>query len=159
MPSIPNPAWCRHVISSNIKSLYEDKCLGKLPESIFGNLLTDFVREQAILNDKLPVLRDQIGTMACNGADIKKCLDLIVQYQDIVQLDRSILTELIESITVGEEDRTTGKRTQDATIRYRFIGDLCETVADEPPLTEAKKEIAEFPKQCPSWLDRLKPIV
>ena len=129
-------------ISSNIKSLYEDKCLGKLPESIFGNLLTDFVREQATLDEKLPVLRHQIDTMTCNGADVKKWLDLIVQYQNIVQLDRTILMELIESITIGEGDRTTGKRTQDVTIRYRFIGDLGDTATAVTTFTEAKKDIA-----------------
>jgi len=129
-------------IAANIKCLYEDKCLGKLPESIFGNLLTDFVREQATLDEKLPVLRHQIDTMTCNGADVKKWLDLIVQYQNIAQLDRSILMELIESITIGEGDRTTGKRTQDVTIRYRFIGDLGDTATAVTPFTEAIKDIA-----------------
>ena len=40
-------------ISTNIKSLYEDKCLGKLPENIFQDLLSGYIVEQTELEDKL----------------------------------------------------------------------------------------------------------
>ena len=43
-------------------------------------------------------------------------------YAEIKELDRIILTELIEKITVGEARIVDGKKIIDVTIYYRFIG-------------------------------------
>jgi hypothetical protein len=52
---------------------------------------------------------------------------------EIAELDRQTVMELIESITISEGSRETGKRTQEITIQYRFIGNL---------LADAKEDIA-----------------
>jgi len=52
---------------------------------------------------------------------------------EIEDLDRPTVMELIESITISEASKATGKRTQEITIKYRFIGNL---------LAETKKDIA-----------------
>ena len=51
------------------------------------------------------------------------------QLKNIAQM----VMELIESITISEATKETGKRTQEITIQYRFIGNL---------LTDAKEDIA-----------------
>ena len=48
-------------------------------------------------------------------------------------LHRPTVMELIESITISEASKETGKRTREITIKYRFIGNL---------LAETKKDIA-----------------
>lgn len=120
-------------IAANIKSLYEDKCLGKLPENIFQTLLLDFIAEQSCLEDKLQTLRQQLNSQECTENEIGKWLRLIAQYMEIKELDRQTVMELIESITISEASKETGKRTQEITIQYRFIGNL---------LTDAKEDIA-----------------
>lgn len=52
---------------------------------------------------------------------------------EIKELDRQTVMELIESITISEATKETGKRTQEITIQYRFIGNL---------LADAKEDIA-----------------
>ncbi len=120
-------------ISTSIRSLYEDKCLGKLPESIFQNLLSGYVKEQSELEDKLQHLQQQLSTHECNENEVGSWLELISQYMEIEQLDRPTIMELIESITISEAVRQHGQRTQEITIQYRFIGNL---------LTDAKEGIA-----------------
>lgn len=120
-------------ISVNIKSLYEDKCLGKLPENIFQSLLSDFITEQKELEDQLQNLRQQLNDRECTEPEIGKWLRLISQYMEIKKLDRPTVMELIDSITISEANRENGKRTQEITIQYRFIGNL---------LADAKEDIA-----------------
>ena len=111
----------------------EDKCLGKLPENIFQSLLSDFIAEQSGLEDKLQTLRQQLNNQECTEHEIGKWLRLISQYMEIPELDRQTVMELIESITISEANRESGKRTQEITIQYRFIGNL---------LADAKEDIA-----------------
>lgn len=120
-------------ISANVKSLYEDKCLGKLPENIFQKLLSDFIAEQADLEGKVHVLKEQLSNRECTDNEIGKWLRLISQYMEIKELDRPTVMELIDSITISEASRESGKRTQEITIQYRFIGNL---------LADAKEDIA-----------------
>lgn len=120
-------------ISANVKSLYEDKCLGKLPENIFQKLLAEFITEQSDLEDKAQALKGQLSNRECTESEIGKWLRLISQYMEIRELDRPTVMELIDSITISEGNRENGKRTQEITIQYRFIGNL---------LSDAKEGIA-----------------
>ncbi|MDD2459387.1 MAG: recombinase family protein [Eubacteriales bacterium] len=120
-------------VETTIKSLYEDKCLGKLPENIFQSLLTGYVKEQSELEERYQMIEQQLHKQKCSEAEIDRWLQLIGQYMEIEDLDRPTVMELIESITISEASKATGKRTQEITIKYRFIGNL---------LAETKKDIA-----------------
>jgi len=119
------------VISSNIKSLYDDKCLGKLPESIFKILLSSYILEQTDLEDKLQTIQQQLNNRECSELEIERWLQLIGQYMEIKDLDRPTVMELIESITISEASKATGKRTQEITIQYRFIGNLLANTKED----------------------------
>jgi site-specific DNA recombinase len=118
-------------IEANVKSLYEDKCLGKLPEKIFQNLLSDFIAEQTNLEDKLHDLQQQLCNREYTENEIGKWLRLISQYMEIKELDRQTVMELIESITISEGNRENSKRTQEITIQYRFIGNLLDYAKED----------------------------
>ena len=46
------------------------------------------------------------------------------QHMEIKDLDRPTVLEMIESITISEARKVNGKRHQNITINYRFIGNL-----------------------------------
>ena len=69
-------------------------------------------------------MRLQLNNQECTENEIGKWLRLISQYMEIKELDRQTVMELIESITISEATKETGKRTQEITIQYRFIGNL-----------------------------------
>ena len=56
---------------------------------------------------------------------------MIGQYMEIKNLDRPTVMELIESITISEATKKTGKRTQEIAINYRFIGNLLSNANED----------------------------
>lgn len=120
-------------ISSTIKSLYEDKCSGKLPETVFLSLLSDYTREQSGLGEKLQTLRSQLAEQQDAQCNVDEWLCLIASYMEITELDRPTVMALIETITIGEAVKKDGHRVQEISIQYRFIGNL---------LADAKEDTA-----------------
>jgi len=121
------------VIASTLKSLYEDKCAGKLPEAVFLNLMGDFTKEQAAIEERLPKLRRELDGIQETANEIDDWLSLIISYTELETLDRDTVTGLIENITVSERTKQYGRNSQEIEIEYRFIKNL---------LTNAKEDIA-----------------
>ena len=111
-------------IASMLKSLYEDKCAGKLPEAVFLSLMGDFTREQTEIEERLPKLRRELDGIQETAGEINEWLSLIISYMELERLDREMVTGLIENITVTEREKQYGKKTQEIEIEYRFIKNL-----------------------------------
>lgn len=113
-------------INDRIKNLYEDKCLGKIPEDIAINLMRDFTVEKADLEKSLPELKNKLVNMNETVGSINEWLDMISAYENITELDRETVCGLVESITVFEKDKSTTPVTQEIKIEYRFIKNLLQ---------------------------------
>lgn len=122
-----------NVIGQTIKNLYEDKCMGKLPENIFYDLLGKYNQEQADIEKRLPELRAELARVEENTSGIDRWIDMISQYADLKELTRNIVFNLIDNITVSERTKVDGEWVQEINIEYRFIKNL---------LDENKKDIA-----------------
>jgi hypothetical protein len=119
------------VIASTLKSLYEDKCAGKIPESVFLNLMGDFTKEQAELEVTLPQLRAEFVDIQETTGEIADWLSLISSFMELDTLDRATVTGLIEIISVSERVKLGGKQTQELEIEYRFIGNLLQNAKED----------------------------
>lgn len=118
-------------IDENIKRLYEDKCQGTLPDSVFQKLLNGYLAEQLELKSSLSKIREQHYEVHTENHDIDRWMDTISEYMDIKELDRATLVELIDNIIIGEGKKINGKRHQEITINYRFIGNLLEDAKED----------------------------
>lgn len=118
-------------INDRIKNLYEDKCLGKIPEDIAINLMRDFTVEKADLEKSLPELKNKLVNMNETVGSINEWLDMISAYENISELDRETVCGLVESITVFEKDRSTTPVTQEIKIEYRFIKNLLQNKKED----------------------------
>lgn len=118
-------------INDRIKNLYEDKCLGKIPEDIAINLMRDFTVEKADLEKSLPELKNKLVNMNETVSSINEWLDMISAYENITELDRETVCGLVESITVFEKDRSTTPVTQKIKIEYRFIKNLLQNEKED----------------------------
>lgn len=118
-------------INDRIKNLYEDKCLGKIPEDIAINLMRDFTVEKADLEKSLPELKNKLVNMNETVGSINEWLDMISAYENITELDRETVCGLVESITVFEKDRSTTPVTQEIKIEYRFIKNLLQNEKED----------------------------
>ena len=118
-------------INDRIKNLYEDKCLGKIPEDIAINLMRDFTVEKADLEKSLPELKNKLVNMNETVGSINEWLDMISAYENITELDRETVCGLVESITVFEKDKSTTPVTQEIKIEYRFIKNLLQNEKED----------------------------
>ncbi|UKI36456.1 MAG: DUF4368 domain-containing protein [Clostridiales bacterium] len=113
------------VIKTAIKNLYIDKCSGNLPEEVFKSMMEDFLTEQENIENRIPQLKKGITRKKSNATDeVNEWIRLIGQFSNADKLDRNIITQLIDSITVSERKQVDGRWEQSIDIEYRFIGNV-----------------------------------
>ena len=112
-----------------IKRLFEQSVSGMVTESRYQKLNAEYEAEQAALETRIGEIRNELGTIHQNRRDSSAWLDAIKGYADIRELDRIVLSELIDKITVGEARMVEGEKVIDVTIYYRFIGAVGQLTA------------------------------
>ena len=105
-----------------IQAAYEDKVMGRIPESVCINLLNKYEAERA---EKFECKKELSGTLATSEANEKSVddrLDLIQDYAQLEELDRATLVRLIQKIEIGEKHEVDGHVERDINIYYNFAG-------------------------------------
>ena len=105
-----------------IKRLFESYVTGVITESRFQKLNAEYEAEQAGLEKRVEVIENEIADVRQNVRDTSSWLEIIKEYTDLYTLDRIVLSELIDKITVGEARMVNGVKVTDITIYYRFVG-------------------------------------
>ena len=105
-----------------IEQIYEDKVTGILSDIRFSKLADRYEAEQAALEKQVIGLKIEMERLKANKRDTSSWLNLIKGYADIKELDRTVLGELVEKITVGEAKVINSVKNIEITIYYRFIG-------------------------------------
>jgi hypothetical protein len=105
-----------------MEQLYEDRVGGDLTEDRFRKLSDKYESEQASKEKTVSEKRAEIEQISANRQNSSAWVELIREYADIKELDRIVLGELIEKITVGEAQVIDGVKHMDITIYYRFVG-------------------------------------
>jgi DNA invertase Pin-like site-specific DNA recombinase len=107
-----------------IEQLYEDKVARKLSDTRFGKLIVKYEAEQSALEKRIEEQKSEAERLKANKRDAFAWLELVKHYADIRELDRIILGELVEKITVGEALIIDGVKNIEITIYYRFVGSI-----------------------------------
>ena len=105
-----------------MEQLYEDKITGSLNDTRFRKLADKYESEQSALEKRVGQLKTEVEKRSANKMDASAWLDLIKNYADIQELDRIVLGELVEKITVSEAQVIDGMKNIEITIYYRFVG-------------------------------------
>ena len=105
-----------------LKCLYEDSVTGKVTDMRFRKLSAEYEAEQAGLEKQVEDTQNTLAHIRRSRQDSTAWLELIKNYADIQELDRIILGELVEKVTVGEPKVIDGVKNLDITIYYRFVG-------------------------------------
>ncbi len=115
----------RHIELNNIiKRLYEDSVAERISSSRFQKMFAEYEAEQANLEKQIENNQNELETIRQNKQDSSAWLNIIKDYADIQELDRIVLSELIDKITVGESIENYGEKRVNITIYYRFIGSI-----------------------------------
>lgn len=111
-------------MDARIKRVYEDNLSGKIPDDLFSLFITDYQNEKQTLTETVKSLEDEVSSLQENRIDVSRFIALLKEYTNITELDRQILTALIDKITISEDKSQQKKRNKEQTITiyYKFIG-------------------------------------
>jgi TolA-binding protein len=127
--------------------------LGKLTDERFMKMSQNYEQEQEELESQVRNLNKQVEQQEQQSVNVDQFLRLVRKQTDFTELTPVILHELIDRIEVHAPDRSSGKRTQEITVRLSFVGDIgkLDILAPETAgLAEIKKNrphtgIAAYP--------------
>ena len=104
---------------------YEDNMNGKLPDHIFSMFIADYDAERAGLRSSISDMEKALEKVRDAKSDIDRFAALIKKYTSFEELDRFMLNELIDRITIYETPgmgRNRIGKEKTITIYYKFVG-------------------------------------
>ena len=103
---------------------YEDNVSGKLTDERYEFLYSSYESERKELNEKIPVLENEISEGTKQTSDIEKFIAKVKQVTELEYLTPELVHEFILRIEVHAPYRKDGKRHQQINIYYRDVGIL-----------------------------------
>ena len=125
-----------------MQNLYEDKCTGVVPQTVFQTLMQKYEAERAQKAAAIPELEKKIKAQLENKRDADRWADAIRRYTEITELDEHILFELVDRIEVGESIRRGRLRIRDVKLHYRYVGNVDEAMREAVDSTEVQHDEA-----------------
>lgn len=119
--------------------LYEDNVSGKISDERFSIMSAGYEDEQKKLRATVAELTDFIETAEQKSADVTAFIQVVQKYEHITELTPEIMHELIEKIVIHAPDKSSGHRTQEIEIHYRFNVAVTNAVADSMKYDKKRK--------------------
>jgi len=107
-----------------MQNLYEDKCKGSIPQTVFQTLMRKYEMERAEKARMLPDLERRVRTYQESREDANQWMKVIRRYTEITDLDEAILFELVDRIEVGDTRKEKGLRVCNIKVYYRYVGNV-----------------------------------
>ena len=111
-------------LDMKLKRTYEDNMSGKLPDHIFTMFIADYDTERTTLKANIAEMEKALEKVRDTKADIDRFAALIRKYTSFEKLDRFMLHELIDRITIYETPgmgRYRKGKEKRITIYYKFV--------------------------------------
>ena len=105
-----------------IQSVYEDKVLGRILESVCVNLLNQYEAERREKQERHKELTGQLATSRETESSVDAWLDMMQDYAQLEELDRPTLVRLIQKIEISERYTVDDHEERDIHIYYNFVG-------------------------------------
>ena len=122
------------------QKLYESYATGKITEKRFDMMAANYETEQAELEQRIADGQQELDTYMQDEDRIDKFLDLTKRYTDFTELTTPMIKEFVEKIVVHAPDRSTGQRTQQVDIYFKFIGQF--SIPEETEQLTLEEQIA-----------------
>ena len=121
--------------------IYEDNALGKLSDSRYQTLGSQYDSEQSKLTAEVSALEKSIHGYEKHEKDADRFISLIDKYESFDSLTIAMLNEFIEKILVHERDRKGSRETtQEVEIYFNFVGRFVPPAFGEAELTPEELE-------------------
>ena len=121
--------------------LYEDNVSGKISDERFEMMSKNYEAEQKELRQIIPELSQFIEASEQKNADTAQFIGIVRKYSEIPKLTPEIMHEFIEKIVVHAPDKSSGHRTQQIDICFRF-NVMTATVTADSVVYDKKRKAA-----------------
>ncbi len=121
--------------------LYEDNVSGKISDERFEIMSKNYEAEQKELRQIIPELSQFIEASEQKNADTAQFIGIVRKYSEIPKLTPEIMHEFIEKIVVYAPDKSSGHRTQQIDICFRF-NVMTATVTADSMVYDKKRKAA-----------------
>ena len=129
----------KHLSNPMFTRLYEDIVSGKISDERFAMMSVGYEDEQKKLITTVAELTSYIETSEQKSADVTAFIKAVQKYAHITELTSEIMHELIDKIVVHAPDKSSGHRTQEIEIHYRFDVAVTTAVADSMKYDKKRK--------------------
>ncbi len=126
-------------LTALIRSLYENLVSDLIPERQYKSLMKQYDDEQAELEKKIELVRENIAENKTAPTDIKHFISLIQNCKNPSEISDLMLSELIDKIVVYEAQGASKSRTQKVDIYFNYIGHV-DIAYTEEELKEIKAQ-------------------
>ena len=127
-----------------IKKLYESYASGKISESSFDMLISEYEKEQAEIKDLVTSGKEKLDTYTEDTDRINGFLKLAKKYTDFTQLTPQMIYEFIDKIIIHKAEKINGQRVQEVEIYLKYIGKYDIPACETNPLdTEEEKQLGK----------------
>ena len=140
-----------------ICKIYEDNALGRMPESRYETLITQYSKEQLAMKEEYSQLEDELEAIEENKRSGRRFVNLMSRYNNFDELTAYMVNEFVDKILVHERDRKGSiQTTQKIDIYFNFIGNysMPEKELTEEELAEQERIEAIKDKRHRQYLDR-----
>jgi len=104
------------------QKLYESYATGKITEKRFDVMAAAYEAEQTELEQRIADGQRELDTYEQDADRIDKFIELTRKYTDFTELTTPMIKEFVDKIVVHAPDRSSGQRTQQVDIYFKFIG-------------------------------------
>lgn len=113
-------------LDSIIMKLFEQNALGKITDERFSRMSASYETEQAEITQRYKDIKSKVEAEEKKTKSTNQFLETIRRYENVTELDRSMLCELIDTIYVYQAEGQGKERQQKIEINYRFLaGSQC----------------------------------
>ena len=103
-----------------VQKSFEKNCEGLMPDSTLKDLFQKYEAEKQSIHEKLEIIRLDLLNAESQTTGIEKEVRNLIKYAEITELNRTIVTSLIQSIHISQPVKIDGKREYEFDIRYKF---------------------------------------
>lgn len=104
--------------STYFQKLYEDRTSGLLPEKEFLILMNKYKDDNAMLEDRLKIVKKDIATTIAKKETLKSKKNIFKKYRHIDKLNVEIINDFIDKVIIGPYDEE--KNDRDLKIIWNF---------------------------------------
>jgi len=118
-----------------VKKLLEANATGRIPDSHFDKMFTEYADEQDTLDKNIAEWKKQVEDFENDGTRADKFIELVKCYTRFDELSTQMLNEFVDKVFIHEREGKSRSTPRKMDIHLRFVGNISIPI-DESDLAE-----------------------